>query len=318
MNVATVFRSNLVTRTVSVLSCASVVWAVFVIRADRFAQTASRLRRSPYRYGGACLAFSSCDQLWIGDPLAIGGGEKRVDPIALAGLAAIVAPRELVEIAVNVLGADPVVNAEHLPLEVRPCAFQAVDMAEIVTDVFADPMVDGVVVEPAFEAAIARELVGHDVGSWLDILDDLPLNGLGVKTIHLHRPKLAAALQHAEHDGLTDAAGPEMLALPFVLVAFFAPDESLVDLDLARERRPVERLGFRCLAEPMRHEPGGLLRHADITRKLGAGDPFFVTRDQPNRDEPLAQWQFRILEDRSDLNREPLPAIARIYACDRP
>lgn len=114
------------------------LWA-FATHLKRSAQTASRLRRSPYRYGGACLAFSSCDQLWIGDPLAIGGGEKRVDPIALAGLAAIVAPRELVEIAVNVLGADPVVNAEHLPLEVRPCAFQAVDMAEIVTDVFAIP-----------------------------------------------------------------------------------------------------------------------------------------------------------------------------------
>ena len=276
--------------------------------ADRFAQTVSKLHRSSYRYGGACHVFLSCDQLWIGDPLTVGGGEKRVDPIALAGLAAIVAPRELVEIAVNVLGADPVVNAEHLPLEVRPCAFQTVDVAEVVADVFADPMVDRVVVEPAFEAAIARELVGHDVGSWFDILDDLPLNGFGVETIHLHCAKLAAALQHAEYGGLADPAGSEMLALPFVLVALFAADERLINLYLARKRL-IERLGLGGFAETMRHEPRGLLRDADITSELSAGDPLFVAGDQPNRDEPLAKRQFRILKDRSDFDREALPAV---------
>ena len=73
---------------------------------------------------------------------------------AFLGVAPIVAPREFVQVAVNVLGADPtdpMVDTEHLPLEVRPCAFQPVDVAEVVTDVLAEAVVDSVVVEPALQ-----------------------------------------------------------------------------------------------------------------------------------------------------------------------
>ena len=37
------------------------------------------------------LVFSSFDQLWICDPLAVRSGEQRIDPIAFLGVAAIVA-----------------------------------------------------------------------------------------------------------------------------------------------------------------------------------------------------------------------------------
>lgn len=58
----------------------------------------------------------------------------------------------------------------------------------------------------------------------------------------------------------------------------------------------------------MQHEPCGLLRDAQIAGELHASDAFLVAGDQPDRNEPLAQWQFRVSEDRADLYREPLPA----------
>ena len=62
--------------------------------------------------------------------------------VPFLGLAAIVPPCELIKIAVNVLGANPVMDTEHLPLELRPRAFQAVDVAEVIPDVLPEGMVD--------------------------------------------------------------------------------------------------------------------------------------------------------------------------------
>jgi hypothetical protein len=69
--------------------------------------------------------------LWIGDPLAGCGGEQRIDAIAFFRLAAIVTPRKFVKVAIEMFGANKVVDAEHLPLEVRPRALQSVDVAEV-------------------------------------------------------------------------------------------------------------------------------------------------------------------------------------------
>ena len=74
-----------------------------------------------------------------------------VHAVAFLGIAAIVPPRELIQITIKTLVVYKVVNAEHLPLEVRPCAFQPVDVAEVVTDVLAEAVVDSVVVEPALQ-----------------------------------------------------------------------------------------------------------------------------------------------------------------------
>jgi hypothetical protein len=70
-----------------------------------------------------CLAFWSFNQLRVGNPLAICRDKQRIDPIAFLCLSAIVAQREFIKVAVDVLRADPVADAKHLPLEMRPCAF---------------------------------------------------------------------------------------------------------------------------------------------------------------------------------------------------
>src|SRR6185312_8639189 len=62
----------------------------------------------------------------------------------------------------------------------------------------------------------------------------------------------------------------------------------------------------------MQNEPRALLRNPDILGELGAGDPFLVACDQPDGKEPLVKREFRILEDRPDLDRKPLPAVAAL------
>jgi len=53
---------------------------------------------------------------------------------------------------------------------------------------------------------------------------------------------------------------------------------------------------------------------ADIARELSAGDPLLVAGDQPDSDEPLFERQLRVLKNRPDFDREPLPAIATLMS----
>ena len=178
--------------------------------------------------GLLCLFFSF-DQLRIGDPLAFCCGEKRVDAITFLGVAPIIAPREFVKVAVEMFCANEMMDAEHLPLKVRPCAFQPVDVTEVVADVLAEAMVDRMVMEPTFQANVARELIAHNVGAGFDVFNNLTLNGLRRQVIEIHREEITAAFQHAEHGGLADPASAGVLLLPFVFIALFAADEGFVD-----------------------------------------------------------------------------------------
>jgi hypothetical protein len=280
------------------------------LRVDQLAHSAAMPRQKAYQDETVSPASSSFDQLRIGDPLAVSGGEKLVDPIAFLMLAAIVAPRELVKVAVKMLYADPVVDAEHLTLEVRPRTFEPVDVAKVPSNVFASTVIGGVMVKPAFQTDVASGFIARDIGAGLDVFNDLALDRLGTQIVYFHRPQIAVTFQHAEYSGLSGCRSC-MLPPPFVLVAFLAADKGFVDFDHPT-KRPVERFGLRGLAKPVRHEPSSLLSDADIASELGASDSFLVAGDQPDCDEPFAQRELRIFEDRSNLDRETLSAVAAL------
>jgi hypothetical protein len=101
-----------------------------------------------------------------------------------------------------------------------------------------------------------------------DVFNDLALHRFRGQVVHLHRANVAATFEHSKNGSLARAASSGVLALPFVLVAFPPTDERFVDFDLAAEG-PVERFGLRRFAEPMRHEPCGLLSDPDKTHKCG-------------------------------------------------
>jgi hypothetical protein len=133
--------------------------------------------------------------------------------------------------------------------------------------------------------------------------------GLGV--LHLLDPQFASTLQHPEYDGLVRTTLAASLTLVGMLVLLLAAEIGLVRLNFALQGR-VERLGFGGMAKPMQHEPRGFLGDADILGELGAGDALLVRRDEVDRHEPLVQPDLAVLEDRPDLDREPLAAVAAL------
>ena len=66
-------------------------------------------------------------------------------------IAAVEAPRHLVEVTAKVLRADPVMDADDLALYECPNTFDPVRVDAIVADVFACRMVDGMVIITALQ-----------------------------------------------------------------------------------------------------------------------------------------------------------------------
>jgi hypothetical protein len=60
----------------------------------------------------------------------------------------------------------------------------------------------------------------------------------------------------------------------------------------------------------MQYEPSRFLSDLQILGELGAGNPFPVRGDHPNRSEPFAKRKLSIFEDRANLDAEPLTAVA--------
>lgn len=132
---------------------------------------------------------------------------------------------------------------------------------------------------------------------------------LGSSVCNVFRPKLAAALYDTEHNGFVRAALRAGRPLVGMLVLFLAADEGRIGLNVAFQRR-VERIGPRRVAKAMEHEPRRFLRDFQVLGERGGGNALRVVRDKPNGHEPLAERQFRILEDRPDLDRKAIFAIA--------
>lgn len=62
----------------------------------------------------------------------------------------------------------------------------------------------------------------------------------------------------------------------------------------------------------MEDEPRRLLRDLEVLRERRGGNALRMVRNQPNRHEPLAEWQLGVFEDRPDFDRKPLAALAAL------
>ena len=119
-------------------------------------------------------------------------------------------------------------------------------------------------------------------------------------------------LQHADHNrlALERASGDQMLSVLGELgpmhVFSLAADKCLVHFDIARERSFV--ILVHDLADAMEHEPCRLLCDANCAMYLIAGDAVFAVGKHPHRAHPLIKADGRVLEDRSNLERELLLA----------
>lgn len=204
------------------------------------------------------------------------------------------------------------VNADDLALEKRPHAFDPVRVNEAAeTNILAFGVVHRQVRVVAIEANEGAVFVGQERGAALHVLADVALQRLRLGVRDMRRAKLAIAFDHAEHDGLVGTALRTRRLLVGVLVLLLAADERRIGFNLAFQRR-IERIGARRVAQAMQDEPRRLLSDFQVFGERGRGDALGVVRDEPDRHEPLAQRQFRILEDRPDFDRKALAALAAL------
>ena len=61
---------------------------------------------------------------------------------------------------------------------------------------------------------------------------------------------------------------------------------------------------MQCEAEPMRHEPCGLLRNTDAASNLAAAHTVLAVHQQPQRGKPLIQTKRGILKNGPSLGGE--------------
>ena len=104
---------------------------------------------------------------------------------------------------------------------------------------------------------------------------------------------------------LDRACDPSLVALVGAsLASGLSTYQSLIDLDYAEQRRPLERVVAHRLAYAVAEVPRGAVRHAQGPHHLVGGDPFLAFAHEVDGDEPLPQGQVTVMHDRSSRHRE--------------
>ena len=172
-----------------------------------------------------------------------------------------------IKVALQVFGADGVVDAIDSPLRVTPEAFDIVGMGAscnvllgAVDHGFMGIAETGKVIVGSVFVGVDGSIVGMDV--FLNHRDDGGCLAVGLYLDH----GVALALNQAYHHGLAygSASGVELFG--FVLVPFLPADVSLINFYLSEQRDAVF-LGHQ-LTDLGEHPPGRLVGDADLPFKL--------------------------------------------------
>src|SRR5438552_9780815 len=119
---------------------------------------------------------------------------------------------------------------------------------------------------------------------------------------------LSATFQDTHNRSLVFRASTSdtALALANVHVPSLAADEGFVYFYFAAvgAQLGAEELILHCKANPLQHEPSGLLAHLDVTRNLVTAHTVLAISQHPRRGEPLVQRNRTILINCSDLDGE--------------
>src|SRR5438105_9926218 len=99
-----------------------------------------------------------------------------------------------------------------------------------------------------------------------------------------------------------------------LFLARFAADEGFVYFDAAAARTERSRQAARThsLAQAMRNEPCGFVRHAKHAFDLLAADALLVSSHQRGGEQPLVETDLAALEQRADRNRELIAAVSAV------
>ncbi len=209
-------------------------------------------------------------------------------------------------VAVKVLGAHVVVDADVAPLEQRPEAFDAVCVRHV-PHVLPDAVVDLDVIIGPLQAVVGAEAIGDDRCASTHVLTDEALDRGALDVLNSLGTDFAMEGAEPDNRCLANGTTTRFEFLIAVLVAFFAADVRLVYLSLTAGA--VATLGQPSFADALSEEPRGLLGDAKFAGHLGARDTLAGTGEHEDRQKPLDQREATFGQNRAGANTEMLAAI---------
>lgn len=196
------------------------------------------------------MAALSLDKRLVSEPLARRSFNEAIQPgkRVMFHVTVVQTECELVNIAIQVLGASVVIYANEPALENGENALHSI-CRHIITDIFAGAVVDCLMGETGrFDPVIRCGFVSVQRRARFDILANSGLDSLLVSGFDRHSDRFSAALAHSENGRLADCSAPSLELLGLCACSF-------------RCRQHRSRQSRRCL---------GASRDQD--RTLRAGD----------------------------------------------
>ena len=165
---------------------------------------------------------------------------------------------------------------------------------------------------------VGLKLVGVERGACIDMLAHVVLNGVLLAVWDHSSAYCTVTLKDGGYNRLAIATTAMDAARLNVLVhiAGLAADKGFVALDFT-PKLPAEVLILHSKANPMEHEPRGLLGDLDGAVEFPRGNPIPVAGNHPHGRKPLVQAERRILKNRAELDGElrlRVPGLALEHA----
>lgn len=216
----------------------------------------------------------------------------------------VVAEIELGNVPVQVLLGAVLIDALHAALEDAVIALNRVGV-DRAAPIFASPVADEIVPgEMLVEVCVLPRLIRHDRGF---------LGDVGAEDRHEVRRRRAVDMERPNHPAALDQGQDRVLvgiAASFDR-AFLLSDEGLVYLDdFALSPEGHELAIAHGFAQPMRHEPSGLVGDAENAVDLVAAHSLLAGAEKVRSLEPQMQLDVAALEHGFDGSRELLLALA--------
>src|SRR5579871_395312 len=246
------------------------------------------------------------DQVLVHEPLAYDLRNRQIEPIPVVHvLPVVVAERLFVNVPEQMEGFDGDISAFEAPLQEAPEVLQPVGVNLPVNVGFG--VIDDLVREVLTQTPVGKQFIGVDVRSLADVLLNDGLKSLFLPVVNHGRSDLAAALEHAYHDGLLKRI---VLALRGVHVSRLAADEGFIYFDMTGQLAAL--FSLVCLPNPVKHEPRGFLADSKSAVKLPGGDTVLGIGEEPHRRKPFIQSERGVFKDSANLNGElPLRVVTR-------
>jgi len=236
----------------------------------------------------------------------------KLESLRIGQVFAIVVPERLfVKVTEKMKRFHAHIRARDAALEQRPEILKAIGVYAAIH--VLNCMIYNLVRVVTSESVIGQERIGVECRTDSDVLAYFVLQYSLAATRNYLCANLPTTLQDAENGSfiLAASSSDSTLALAHMHVAGLASDERFVNFDFTL-RATAESLAVKLIlhgsADAMQHEPRGFLSDLHVLSDLATADAVLAVGQHPKRHHPLVESDGRVLEYRSDLERELLLA----------